>query len=126
VPNYNYPSSIDWTVWWSWNRAASFATDRAYDYVHVIAGYWGMYRVARNYPSLVSIHDWQWYINQAVMTVNAMTRGGVGFVNDGLMGETVTRFLLDDLKRDGLTNNATLVESRMRSRWTVWSGERYP
>ncbi|THU89382.1 hypothetical protein K435DRAFT_761236 [Dendrothele bispora CBS 962.96] len=126
VPNYNYPSSIDWTVWWSWNQAASFATDRAYDYVHVIAGYWGMYRAARNYPSLVSVHNWQWYLNQAVMTVDAMTRRNIGNVNDGLMGETVIRFLLDDLKREGLTQNATLVEQRMRSRWSVWSTERYP
>lgn len=38
VPNYDYPSSIDWENWWSWNQAASFATDRAYDYVHVTVG----------------------------------------------------------------------------------------
>jgi hypothetical protein len=33
--NYVYPSSINWGNWWSWNQAASYATDRAYDYVHV-------------------------------------------------------------------------------------------
>lgn len=35
VPSYTYPTSINWGNWWSWNEAASFATDRAYDYVHV-------------------------------------------------------------------------------------------
>ncbi|KAK7680558.1 hypothetical protein QCA50_016340 [Cerrena zonata] len=126
VPQYNYPSSINWGNWWSWNQAASFATDRAYDYVHVTAAYWALYRVARNYPSLVKTHDWQWYINQAVLTVKRMTDGGVGYTNDGLMDETVFRMLLDDLQREGLTANASLVESRMSAREQVWAGERYP
>lgn len=42
------------------------------------------------------------------------------------MGETGIRLLLEDLKREGLTANATLVESRMRTRWTAWSTQRYP
>ncbi|KAF9469658.1 hypothetical protein BDZ94DRAFT_1242947 [Collybia nuda] len=126
VPSYSYPTSINWGNWWSWNQAASFAIDRAYDYVHVTAAYWALYRVARNYPSLVKTQTWQWYINKAVQTVTAMTGGRVGFVNVGLMGETVFRLLLDDLKREGLTGNATLVESRMKSRASVWAGQRYP
>ena len=126
MPNYTYPSSIDWGVWWSWNEAASYTTDRAYDYVHVIAAYWSMYRVARNYPSLTTLHSWQWYLNQAVMTVATMTDGQVGYADDGLMEETVIRYLLDDLKREGLAANATLVESRMKARETIWAGERFP
>ena len=35
IVDYDYPSDIDWGNWWSWNQAASYATDRAYDYVHV-------------------------------------------------------------------------------------------
>ncbi|KAG5733784.1 hypothetical protein E4T56_gene8209 [Termitomyces sp. T112] len=126
LPSYPYPTTIFWGNWWSWNRAESFATDRAYDYVHVAAAYWALYRVARNYPSLVSVQTWQWYLNQAVFTVDIMTGGRVGFANDGLMGETVIRYLLNDLKREGLTVNATLIESRMRARENVWAGERYP
>ena len=94
--------------------------------MHVIAAYWSLYRVARNYPDLVITHTWEWYINQAAMTVATMTNGRVGYANDGLMEETVIRFLLDDLKREGLTANATLVESRMQARERVWAGERYP
>ncbi len=126
LPSYPYPASINWGNWWSWNQAASFAIDRGYDYVHVAAAYWAMYRVARNYPSLVRTHDWHWYIDQAVLTVSTMTNGRVGFTNFGLMGETVLVVLLDDLKREGLTSNATLVESRMQSRSTKWAGQRYP
>lgn len=94
--------------------------------MHVVAAYWSFYRVARNYPALVKTHDWRWYINQAVLTTTAMTGGRVGYVNVGLMGETVIKLLLDDLKREGLSANATLVESRMKARATSWSGTRYP
>ncbi|KAF9056072.1 hypothetical protein BJ165DRAFT_1430646 [Panaeolus papilionaceus] len=126
VPGYSYPSSIAWGNWWSWNQAAAYATDRAYDYVHVVAAYWALYRVARNYPSLVKTHDWRWYLNQAVLTVNYMTNGRVGYANVGLMGETVILNLLEDLKREGQTSNASLVEARMKSRATAWAGQRYP
>lgn len=128
VPSYDYPSTIDWGNWWSWNEAASYATDRAYDYVHVTAAYWALYRVARNYPALTTTHDWQWYIARAVDTVIAMTNpaNAVGYVDDGLMDETVILVLLDDLKREGLNVNATLVESRMQARARNWAGERYP
>ena len=145
VPSYKYPSSIDWGNWWSWDQADSYDTSRAYDYVHVTvstnvyvtvhlaetsfslqAAYWALYRVARNYPALVKTHTWQWYINQAVLTVNRMTQNNVGYTNDGLMDETVIRVLLDDLKREGLSGNASLVESKMRARASVWAGEQFP
>jgi hypothetical protein len=126
VPGYSYPTSINWGNWWSWNQGASYATDRAYDYVHVAAAYWALYRVARNYPALVKTQTWQWYINQAALTVNSMTNGRVGYANVGLMGETVLRLLLDDLKREGLTSAASTVESRMRSRWSAWSTQSFP
>ncbi|EKM61705.1 uncharacterized protein PHACADRAFT_204873 [Phanerochaete carnosa HHB-10118-sp] len=126
VPNYSYPSTIDWGNWWSWDQEASFATNRAYDFVHVTAAYWALYRVARNYPSLVKVHTWQWYLNQAVLTVKRMTAGDVGYATDGLMDETVIRFLLADLQREGLTANASLVESRMQTRAKLWATERFP
>ncbi|KAJ7784099.1 hypothetical protein B0H16DRAFT_1782821 [Mycena metata] len=124
VPTYKYPTNISFGG--TWNQAASFLTNRAYDYVHVTAAYVALYRVARNYPALVSTHTWQWYINQAVLTVQAMMSKQDGFNTDGLMGETIIRILLDDLMREGLTANATFVEAQMKTRWTLWSTERFP
>ncbi|KAJ7755823.1 hypothetical protein B0H16DRAFT_1539767 [Mycena metata] len=124
VPTYKYPTTISFGG--TWNQAASFLTNRAYDYVHVTAAYVALYRVARNYPALVSTHTWQWYINQAVLTVQAMMSKQDGFNTDGLMGETIIRILLDDLMREGLTANATFVEAQMKTRWTLWSTERFP
>jgi hypothetical protein len=42
IVNYSYPSNENWGVWWSWNQAAAFAFDRAYDYVHVTAAWWAV------------------------------------------------------------------------------------
>ncbi|KAL5530576.1 hypothetical protein ACEPAF_6834 [Sanghuangporus sanghuang] len=126
VPEYNYPSSIDWGDWWSWNQAASYANDRAYDYVHVCAAYWALYRVARNYDTIPIAQTWEWFINQAFETVMKMTDGSVGYADDGLMDETVFLYLLDDLKREGLSSNATAMEDRMRARQAVWARTRFP
>ncbi|KAH8105026.1 hypothetical protein DFH11DRAFT_1864351 [Phellopilus nigrolimitatus] len=126
VPDYEYPSSIDWGDWWSWNESESFATDRAYDYVHVTAAYWAMYRVARNYPDIPMAKAWDWFLNQAFQTMLAMTNGSVGYADDGLMEETVLLYLLGDLTREGLLANATAMESRMKERQTIWAATPYP
>lgn len=55
-----------------------------------------------------------------------LTNGRVGYSDAGLMGETVMRLLLDDLKREGLTANATAVEARMKAREAIWASQRYP
>ena len=47
-PNY-YDRSFDWKIWTSWNKQASEAVDRSYDYPHVAAAYWVLYRLARNH-----------------------------------------------------------------------------
>lgn len=126
LPSYAYPTSINYGNWWSWNKASAYATDRAYDYVHVVAAYWALYRVARNYPSLVTQRTWQWYLNQAQQTIIRMQSGGVGYVDVGLMGETVYWYTLQDLKREGLTANVTALEAAMKRRQTIWKGQRYP
>ena len=85
-----------------------------------------MYRVARNYDSISLTQTWEWYLSQAFQTVMAMTDGSVGYVDDGLMEETVLVYLLDDLNREGFTSNATAMEQKMRSRQNVWAGSRFP
>ena len=50
----------------------------------------------------------------------------VGYVDDGLMDETVFVYLLADLQREGFTANATALEAQMRARQAIWATERYP
>ncbi|KAI6081940.1 hypothetical protein F4821DRAFT_248233 [Hypoxylon rubiginosum] len=126
LPQYSYSSNIDWTSWTSWNEDAAYAIDRAYDYVHVAAAYWSLYRVARAYPSLVKTHDWEWYLNQAYRTVIRGMQNDVGYNRLGLMGETVFGEILTDLTREALTSQASTLTSAMKSRATQWDGEEVP
>jgi len=130
--SYAYDPSIFWGNWWSWDRADAFTTDRTYDYVHVSAAYWALYRAARAYPSLVSKAGWEWYLNQSYQTVVYATSSSAngapttGYQDVGLMGETVWGELLTDLKRENLTNEAANLEALMKTRATLWDSEAVP
>ena len=52
LPSYQYGPG-NWTTWTSWNKEQAEAVNRAYDYPHVVAAYWSVYRLARNHPGLV-------------------------------------------------------------------------
>ncbi|KAH8598858.1 hypothetical protein B0O99DRAFT_659818 [Bisporella sp. PMI_857] len=126
VPGYQYSSSIDWTSWTSWNKAAAYATDRAYDYVHVAAAYWSLYRVARAYPDLAKSHTWDWYLDHAFNTIIRGMQPSVGYNRVGLMGETVFGEILADLKREGQTAKVNTLTTAMRSRADQWNSEEVP
>ena len=127
VPGYQYNTSFDWSSGESWNLATAYSVTRAYDYVHVSAAYWALYRVARAYPTLTLSHDWNWYLNQSYQTVmfaTAQSPNGnweIPYANDGLMEETVWGSLLQDLYRENLTSMATSLESNMRARANYWN-----
>lgn len=120
LPRYPYDQTLDWTSWTSWNRAAASAIDRAYNYVHVAAAYWSLYRVARAYPGLTKSHVWGWYLDQAHGTVMRAMKNDVGYNWAGLMGETVFGEILADLGREGRTAQATAFSAAMRSRAAKW------
>lgn len=127
--SYNYNSAFDWTSWTSWNKPRAYTTRRAYNYVHPVAAYWSMYRVARNYPEQKLRADWSWYLNRAYNTTqyclsNQAANCDYGLV--GLMGEWVLGELLEDLKREGMTTQVTALESTMRYRANQWETEAVP
>ncbi|KAH7382038.1 hypothetical protein BKA64DRAFT_749478 [Cadophora sp. MPI-SDFR-AT-0126] len=126
IAGYTYDSSMDWRSWTSWNKASAYATDRAYDYVHVAAAYWGLYRAGRAYPSLIKSHTWNWYLNQAYSTIIRAMQTNVGYNRVGLMGETVFGEILADLIREGLSTQAQTLTTAMRSRATQWNSEEVP
>jgi hypothetical protein len=132
MPGY-YSSSIQWidsstgqTYWGAWNRAHTLEVPRSYNYPHVAALYWAMYRLARNNTGLVSNHPYDWYLNQAYKTAVAMTTIGSDYAKYGLMDGTVFLEILNDLKREGLTQNATDLEDRMQARESAWKTQSYP
>lgn len=132
MPGY-YSNQVQWvdpstgqTYWGAWDRAHTLEVPRSYNYPHVTALYWSMYRLARNYQGLTSAHPWNWYLTQAYQTAVAMTTVGNQYAKYGLMDGTVFVELLQDLKREGLTQQATDLENRMHMRETTWRAEAYP
>lgn len=124
-PGY-YNSSFDWKGWESWNKKASEAVDRSYDYPHVASAYWVMYRLARNHPGLVRDHAWQWYLTQAYETSMAMSHLAPYYAQFGQMEGDIFLYILEDLRREGMTADADQLEAEMRRRAEQWNREEYP
>jgi hypothetical protein len=126
LPDFPYDPNINWGSWTSWNKAAAEAVNRAYDYPHVTAAYWSLYRIARNTEGLVTRHPWEWYLRQAFETANYLgTHNNIGNSRDGLMDGTIFLLLLDDLKRENWPEAATL-EAQLRRRAEEWSRRPLP
>jgi hypothetical protein len=121
-----YRSDFDWTTWTSWNKQHAERVDRSYDYPHVAALYWVMYRLARNNHGLVSNHPWGWYLNQSYETSVAMTKFAREYAVFGQMEGTIFLQILADLKREGMNDKAADLETRMRARADRWKAEAYP
>ncbi|HTS07598.1 MAG TPA: DUF5695 domain-containing protein [Candidatus Eisenbacteria bacterium] len=126
MPANYYNSKFDWKSWTSWNKQASEAVDRSYDYPHVAAAYWVLYRLARNHPNLVTNHSWDWYLNQAYETSVAMTKYAQDLSVFGQMEGTIFVAILQDLKRENIKEQADALESNMRARADRWKSEAYP
>ena len=129
VVNYAYDDGFDWTSWASWNRERAYTTRRAYNYIHPVATYWSLYRTARNYPDTKLRAEWSWYLGRAFGTTqHCLSNEGVNcdYSLFGLMGEWVLGELLKDLKREGMTTEASDLEASMRYRANHWETQAVP
>jgi hypothetical protein len=127
LPDFPYDPAINWGSWTSWNKTATEAVNRAYNYPHVVAAYWAMYRIARNHPGLVTHHDWGWYLDHAFETANYLgTHNNIGNSRDGLMDGTVFLLLLDDLKREKRSSQAAALEGQLKAHADEWSRRALP
>jgi hypothetical protein len=131
-PSVAYDKWRNWTTWASWKKDQAMSVGRGYNYPHVVAAYWSMYRTSRNADGLVKSHPWDWYLEQAFQTTRfAFSRKPdgkyvVGYVDLGLMEGTIFLELLNDLKREGWTEKAAEVERLMKERADAWAKEEYP
>lgn len=126
MPLGYYRNDFDWSTWTSWNEQASERVDRSYDYPHVAAAYWVLYRLARNNRALVVNHPWEWYLQHAYGTSVAMPRYAPDLSVFGQMEGDIFLEILADLKREGMKEQADDLEAKMRSRTERWRKEAYP
>lgn len=126
MPSGFYSKAFDWTSWTSWNKQQAERVDRSFNYPHVVAAYWVLYRLARNSQGLVTGHPWQWYLNNAYETSLAMARLAPEYAVFGQMEGDIFLEILADLRHEGMNFQADSLEAVMRHRADRWKSEAYP
>jgi hypothetical protein len=100
--------------------------DRSFNYLHVVAADWVLYRLARNYEGLVTNHPWEWYLTNAYETSIAMVKLAPNYAVFGQMEGDIFLQVLADLRREGMNSQADDLETKMRTRANRWKEEAYP
>ena len=126
MPEGTYSKDINYKTWAAWDKKGADDPGRSYNYPHVAAAYWTMYRLARYHDGLVTNHDWDWYLKNAYETSIAMTRLAPYYAQFGQMEGTVFLLILKDLKTEGYTEMANNLEAKMKARADYWRTLNYP
>lgn len=126
MPANTYSDTVDYTTWAAWPKEAAESVDRSYNYPHVTAAYWVMYRLSRYYTGLTQKEDWSWYLAQSYHTAMAMVEQAPYYAQFGQMEGSVFLFLLHDLKAEGMTEMAASLEGAMKKRADHWATLNYP
>ena len=129
MPKGTYSEDIRWghyNGFPSWSRKAAESVGRSYNYPHVAAAHWAMYRLARYHQGLVNQHDWKWYLENAAQTAIAMLELAPAYVMHGQMEGTIFIMILNDLKAEGLDELANELRLGMKVRFYHWNTLSYP
>lgn len=126
LPKGTYSDKINYDTWAAWDHKHANDPGRSYNYPHVAAAYWVMYRLSRYYKGLVDNRSWDWYLQNAYHTSVAMVEQAPYYAQFGQMEGSVFLFILEDLKHEGLTEMASDLEERMKKRADHWRALDYP
>ena len=126
MPAGTYSKDVNYNTWAAWDKKHAQTVERSYNYPHVAAAYWVMYRLARNYEGLVSQQTWDWYLMSAYQTSMAMMELAPYYAQFGQMEGSVFVHILDDLKAEGLWEYARKLEGAMKGRADHWATLNYP
>lgn len=126
MPEGTYSKDINYKTWAAWDKKGADDIGRSYNYPHVAAAHWTMYRLARYHNGLVTNHAWDWYLKNAYETSIAMTTLAPYYAQFGQMEGTVFLLILKDLKTEGYTEMANNLEAKMKARADHWRTLNYP
>ncbi|WP_308993305.1 DUF5695 domain-containing protein [Mariniflexile litorale] len=126
LPKGTYSDDIKYKSWTAWNHEHANDPGRSYNYPHVAAAYWTMYRLARYHEGLVDSKPWDWYLKQAYNTTIAMVEKAPYYAQFGQMEGSVFLFILQDLQIENFEDMATDLEARMKERTDHWKALDYP
>ena len=126
LPKGTYDENINYNTWAAWDHKHANDPGRSYNYPHVAAAYWTLYRLARYHEGLVDNRSWDWYLANAYHTAVAMVEHAPYYAQFGQMEGSVFLFILEDLKNEGLEEMAKDLEARMKLRADHWRALDYP
>ncbi len=126
MPDGTYDKNINYRTWAAWDKSHAETVERSYNYPHVAAAHWVMYRLARNYTGLVNQKSWDWYLLNAYQTSMAMVELAPYYAQFGQMEGSVFILILEDLKAEGLWEYARKLENTMKERAQHWKSLNYP
>lgn len=126
MPEGTYSKEINFKTWASWPKKEANNLGRSYNYPHVAAAHWVLYRLARYHQNLVTTKDWKWYLENAFHTSIAMVKLAPYYAQFGQMEGSVFVLILQDLKNEGLTVMAKEMEQEMKKRADHWRSLNYP
>lgn len=126
MPPGTYSDTVDYTRWSAWKKKEAMSPGRSYNYPHVTAAHWAMYRLARNYVGLVDDTPWQTSLDRAYQTAMAMVKHAPHYAQFGQMEGSIFLLVLNDLKSEGYTDMANELEAAMRKRAEHWYTLAYP
>lgn len=125
-PAGTYDPRKNWKSWESWNPEGAADLGRSYNYPHVAATWWSLYHIARYHPGMATQQTWQTYLTRAAETTKAMMTDAPYYTQFGQMEGNVFVAILNDLKREGMTDEAATIEAMMKTRADQWVTQKYP
>lgn len=126
MPAGTYDPKLNWKTWASWKKKDADDLGRSFNYPHVAAAWWVLYRLGRYHDGMVTEQSWQTYLTRAAETVKAMMSKAPYYTQFGQMEGDVFVAILKDLKREGMTEEAATVEKLMKERADHWKTLKYP
>lgn len=124
LPKGTYREDINWKVWSAWNKKEADNPGRSYNYPHVGAAHWVLYRLARNQEGYAD--NWRQHLENAYHTAIAMVRLAPHYAQYGQMEGSVFLYILEDLKKEGINDMAADLEAAMKKRADHWKTLGYP
>jgi hypothetical protein len=126
MPPGTYSEDINYKTWSAWPKKEADNIGRSYNYPHVAAAHWVLYKLSKNYSNLVTEEAWSTYLERAYHTTIAMIEKAPYYAQFGQMEGSVFLFILNDLKNEGLVTQANHLEAAMRKRAEHWRTLNYP
>lgn len=126
MPEGTYSEDINYGTWAAWPRREAESTGRSYNYPHVAAAHWVLYRLSRNHEGYVQERSWEWFLENACHTAIAMVEQAGHYAQFGQMEGTIFLMILLDLHREGMTELAEKLENVMKKRADLWESLSYP